>query len=319
MSDDDRKFQLDFHISPSTTQKIYFGLSVVVTFCIGFLIYTFSLWPFHVVGFYTLICGIGYFGYLYNHEISYYLYLIHVLFLPSLSILFLDINLNQMQLYIGSLLLLVLPFIILGIHLYTKKKYYLISNINQIVSMVLVPLLFILSIFLPNPSLLNNDARLLIFCLFILFFISFSIPNLNKKNYESVLCKNLQCNSIINLLLKYSKSFTNISTIKQSDKDLMFLYFSEGIESFIEGDLYGAFLSIFKLCLEGTFNKYATINNYEDIKKKYVEIRDSLSHAKISDYFKSADDLKNIRKSLYEPTLDIIKISKFEFMDKVIK
>lgn len=310
---------LQLKIPLSIQRKIRFGATIIFMISIIYSAYIFSSTNLSVISIYAFVITIGYFAHILEGKTSYKLYGLHVILFPSIVIFFSNVNLNDVLLNLIIIISLILPFLLLYIHTKIRKIVYIDRNLNLLLIPILVSFFFTLIVLLPSPSTLSGLPHLLILVLYVISFIIFSLQNLNRKWRTTIIDSELKCHSQIELRTFYSEKIVKNKNIDSKDADLMIYYFDKSIDSFIDGDFENAFMSCYKLALEGAFKKYYDIVNYEEKQKKYVTIRDSLAHAKIRKESESTEQLKEIMRTLFDRVIELLKIARFEFLDNLIK
>jgi hypothetical protein len=107
----------------------------------------------------------------------------------------------------------------------------------------------------------------------------------------------------------------------EPDIDLLVYYLSSSLESFVYGDLDRSLMDAFKIIdNKGTaFKTVYTLQLDEEQWKHLKNIRDSLSHAHIRQNKKEEEKemlqtLKELRKTLFQETLEVLKIVQFKFI-----
>lgn len=111
-----------------------------------------------------------------------------------------------------------------------------------------------------------------------------------------------------------------------ADIDLLIYYFSSSLDSFVYGDFDRSFMDAYKIVFDsrGTaFKTIYTLPENKERRKHFTNIRNNLSHARITEKKKEKNKdiqkLKELRKELFSETLDLLKIIRYEFIDAVLK
>jgi len=141
-----------------------------------------------------------------------------------------------------------------------------------------------------------------------------------KKLRRIAICKNLKCESLDKLIGFYEVRLSNIRNLSQIDKDLILYFFNRSLNSFVMGNFEDCFVNCFKIVFEiNGFLKIHKINGWEERRPQFVKIRAAIVHTKKEEIFETPDELEEFRKNLFSNALEIIKITKFEFMDVIAK
>jgi hypothetical protein len=160
-----------------------------------------------------------------------------------------------------------------------------------------------------------------------LLFVITSIFGLNLTFRISELNYALKISNRSRYLEKIKKELKTKFTDKdtQADIDLLTYYLSSAIDSFILGDFDRSFTDAFKIIDEqgSVFQRINKPNIDKSEYQKLTGIRNNLSHAKIKDKNKDEPEqvkaLKNLEKGLFKETLNILKIVKFELIEKALE
>lgn len=99
--------------------------------------------------------------------------------------------------------------------------------------------------------------------------------------------------------------------------DFIFYYLKPAFEDFIVGNFENSFENAFKIVFDGEFDNLYKIANYDNRRKSYARIRNTLAHARArSARVKKVQDVKEMKKQLFDSTLNILATVK-EFMDAI--
>lgn len=218
--------------------------------------------------------------------------------------------------------LIALPLII---HLLTKKRTATIQMI-PIFSVFFFGLLIALS----NPKTLPSESYDSLFFLTIVLFTLTSIFGLNIAYRTMMLRKELKISNRNQYLRKTKDDLLKKHTDKkaQADIDLLTYYLISSLDSFVYGDFERSYMDAFKIIENrGTaFKTIYTLSMDEEKWKHLEDIRNNLSHARIredkKDKTEDKEDLQKLRelkKGLFQETLDILKIVRFQFIDIALK
>jgi hypothetical protein len=218
--------------------------------------------------------------------------------------------------YFGvAALLIAIPF---AIHWVTKKKNGIFSLI-PIFSIFLFGLLIILSN-AQNVSITSFD---MLFLLTVVLFALTSVLGMNMTYRTLMLNRELKIRDRNHYLRKTKEDLLGKykAPDAEPDIDLLLYYLSSSLESFVYGDLDRSFMDAFKIIdNKGTaFKTIYTLQLDEKQWKHLKDIRDRLSHARIRQNKKEEEKemlqtLKELRKTLFQETLEVLKIVQFKFI-----
>jgi len=282
-----------------------------------YAIYVFLGYNINILSIFFLLVSLGYAAYLIEHPFSLVFYSLHVYFLPISLIL---IRSYRYGAFYGTILS-ILGICLIGLTFILFHKYRITSTldryINEFMPFASLTFFLVLGTVLINPYDLSEVLINLLFIIFIPIFLFHSILNLNKKDRSIYLSKQLNCKYVKELNLIYKESFDKTFTGNDDDKELILYYFNRALNSFILGDFEDCFLNSFKIVFESRkgFTHIYKISDWKIKRPKYVKIRAAIAHSKKDEIFKTPEELENFRKNLHLEALNILKITKFEFMD----
>jgi len=225
--------------------------------------------------------------------------------------------------YSGVVVLLItLPF---TVHWLTKKRIGTLPII-PIFSIFLFGLLIIFS----NAQSVPSTSFDMLFLLTIVLFILTSILGLNMTYRTLILNRELKIRDRNHYLRKTKENLLGRfnSTDAQADIDLLIYYLSSSLDSFVYGDLDRSFMDAFKIIdNRGTaFKTVYTIPMNEEQWNYLKDIRNNLSHARITEKKSEKESdreelqkLKELKKGLFEATLGLLKIVRFQFIEAALK
>ena len=180
------------------------------------------------------------------------------------------------------------------------------------------------------PQTMDNITYDRFFLLSMILFIFISVFGLNMTFRTMMLNRKLKIRTKNSYLRKTKENLLEKYTTADAHDDigLIMYYLSSSIESFINGDFERSFMDAFKIIdNEGTaFKKICICSLTKKQWKYYSDIRNNLSHARISEKNdrKKAEKkeqlkkLKEFKKKLFQDTLDILGIVKKEFIKKAL-
>ena len=213
------------------------------------------------------------------------------------------------------------------VHLKTRKRIGTIPLIPTY-SIFLLGLLIALSTSGFVSNTITNTSLSNLFILAIAIFVITSIFGLNNAYRTLKLNKSLKINNRNNYLTRIKDDLNSKYTDKdaQADIDLLTYYLSSSLESFVFGDFDRSYIDAFKIIdNHGTaFKRIYTISIDENEWKKLSDIRNNLSHAKISSGKNETKTeqlraLKDLQRGLFEETLNVLRMIRFEFIEKALE
>jgi len=162
----------------------------------------------------------------------------------------------------------------------------------------------------------------------ILLFVITSVLGLNNAYRTLILNKKLRINNRNTFLLKTKEGLKTKykGEDEQADIDLLTYYLSSSIDSFVYGDFDRSFMDAFKIIdNQGTaFARIYVLKIGETEWKRLRDIRNNLSHAKISGDKEDLEEgqlkaLKDLKKNLFQETLNLLIKVRFDFIDKALE
>jgi hypothetical protein len=191
---------------------------------------------------------------------------------------------------------------------------------------------FGLLIVLANSQTVSKASYDALFQVTIILFIVTSIFGLNIAYRNMILNKKLKIrdrNDYLRVIKdELKEKYTGPSV--QDDIDLLVYYFCSSLDSFIDGDFDRSYMDAYKIAFDlngKAFKNIFQLPENKERQKHFSEIRHHLSHAHITGGGKENKDveirdlqrLKEIKKNLFEETLDLLKIIRFEFIETALK
>lgn len=252
----------------------------------------------------------------------FYAIFISMMFWYVNNILYSDFSI---ALYLGLIILVIA--VPLAAHWFTRKR---IKNISMfpIFSFFFAGSLIVFS---SSPTISITSQNTLFHVTIILFSVT-SVFGFNIAYRNMLLNKELKIRDG-NEYLRRSKDdllekYTNSDD--RADIDLLIYYLSSSLDSFVEGDFERSFMDAYKIVFDLSGKAFKNIYQLPENKerqKHFSEIRHHLSHAHISEGKKENKNeekrdlqkLKEIKKSLFRETLDILKIVRFEYIETALK
>lgn len=228
--------------------------------------------------------------------------------------------------YLVIAVLIVVPFVI---HFFTRKRNIGTFSFVPLFSIFLFGLLLTFGI----SQTIGRSTQDSLFYVTMVLFILTSIFGLNNSFRTLVLDRNLGIkdrNSYVrkckdDLLKKY------LSTDASDSVNLLIYYLGSSLDAFVEGDFERSFMDSYKIVFDLNGKAFKAIYELPENKerqKHFSDIRNLLSHAHIrqrkakegtEETKKDFQKLKDVKKTLFRDTLDILKIVKFEFIEVALK
>lgn len=270
----------------------------------------------------AILSVLGLFALNIHYSFSYYLGLSSLILFPTFVLItWFSQKTDPIFLTVTVLIFVfMIPFSLL-LHLKTCKKNLNTSSNYQLwvyfIFIFLWSSVLILSI--PNRTPQFSLEFTFFFGIFTFIFVAsqianmtFRIKELNSKwkvsNYKK------QWDYYLEIIAKKS---TNLDEKTKEKLEMIRFYFNHSIEDFIAGDLERSFENSFRILFDqysdGTyvFEKIYKIEDYSNKRGGFSKIRNGLIHPR------NEEDRKNIKKNLFTKTVELLKILKFEFMDKI--
>jgi hypothetical protein len=231
----------------------------------------------------------------------------------------------ELSVLIFSIVVVALIAVPLTIHWLTKK---ILGTIPMIP--VFSIFFFGLMITLSNAKTVSSSTYDTLFLLTVVLFILTSIFGMNMAYRTSRLNRELKISDRIGYLRKVKDALLKKYTTPDvhSDIDLLTYYLSSSLDSFAYGDFDRSYMDAFKIIdNRGTaFKTIYTLPLNEEQWKHLSDIRNNLSHARISEGRKDEAEekemlrkLRKLRKELFRETLELLKIVRFQFLDAASK
>ncbi len=259
-----------------------------------------------------------------DFSLAYFFYGISFVIAIALSVLFWmasNSNFSNGPYLVIVGLLVGVPF---AIHWETRKRAGAVPLI-PIYSIFFLGLLIILSTSGIVSTSLVKTSLSAIFNVAIIIFVITSIFGLNISWRTLVLNKALKISNrkryleIIKEELK--KRYTSKEALK--DIDLLTYYLSSSLDAFVNGDFDRSYIDAFKVIDDygKAFKRIYPIGVGESELGRLSNIRNNLSHAKIkgTENMEQTQALKEVKKDLFKDTLGLLKLIKFEFIEKALE
>jgi hypothetical protein len=260
---------------------------------------------------------------------TYFFYFYSYFLAISTSVLFWmvrNISLPYAYLYYAVIMgvLIGVPLIV---HLKTRKSLGTIQIIPAY-SIFFLGLLIVLSTSGIVSNTITTSSLSKLYFVTILLFVITSVLGLNNAYRTLILNKKLRINNRNTFLLKTKEGLKTKykGEDEQADIDLLTYYLSSSIDSFVYGDFDRSFMDAFKIIdNQGTaFARIYVLKIGETEWKRLRDIRNNLSHAKISGDKEDLEEgqlkaLKDLKKNLFQETLNLLIKVRFDFIDKALE
>lgn len=209
--------------------------------------------------------------------------------------------------------LIILSALFLSIHLFhiRTRKWLKTFHAFQFLSLFLFGLLIVLS-----TGEIAAQTYDLMFGLTMILFIFVTIQMLNRTYHSRVLNENLKISSVEEYTTKCERMLLNKFKTETSDVDLLVYYLRSSFEHFIEGNFFRSFVDAYKIVFDEDGKAFKRIYILVDAKermKKYSRIRAVLAHAKGRGA--KLPEIKEVRRKLFDETIDLLKIVKTDFIE----
>jgi hypothetical protein len=183
-------------------------------------------------------------------------------------------------------------------------------------------------------SSINSSAQDNLFQVSMLIFLIVSIFALNGSFRTLCLNRSLSISDRNKYLRKMKDSLLEKyeSDEAHAKVDMLFYYLDSSLDSFVEGDFERSFNDAFKIAFDlngKAFEAIYVLPENKERREHYSEIRNILSHARLSSKKKGAEKtedekkdfqrLKEVKKNLFRETLELLKIVKVEFVEVALK
>jgi hypothetical protein len=211
------------------------------------------------------------------------------------------------------------------VHLKTRERFGTI-HLVPVYSIFFFGLIIVLSYAGVGSNDVTNNSLKNYFLIAIAIFIITSIFGLNIAYRALKLDKALKINNRRNYVIKIKDKLNAkyVDKDAQADIDLLTYYLSSSLDAFVIGDFDRSYIDAFKIIDNHgkAFNRIYTLPIDENEWVKLKGIRDKLSHAKIrgdDNTVERVRALEDLKKGLFEETLNILRIVRFKFIDKVLE
>lgn len=202
---------------------------------------------------------------------------------------------------------------------YVYKKDLTTPTVYESTMIMFLFYLFGAVLFSSIPQFTPQTTIDFIFWAGIVVFIIVSVQITNIAFRVKILNEKLKIRNRIRKVETYERILEKKTKYNEDDVDFILFYLKKSFENFIAGNFEGSFESAFKILFDEYRGQYVfknihQIRNYKGRRRKYAKIRNSLVHARARSTQKT-EDLKKVRKELFENALDLLEIVKFEYMD----
>jgi len=259
----------------------------------------------------TTLMLMGQFSIVSRHSFAYWLYYVSCVVSIGFALFFwFNRNAPFLEHYLLTLTVLILVIHIL--HIKTRKTLR-VFPMFQIFSIFLFGLLIVL-----GTGEVTQYSSNWMFGLTLFLFIFVAIQSLNMAYRNKVLNKALKTANTEDLIGKCRDRLLGKFKNETSDIELLIYYFSSSLEHFVEGNFDSSFLDAYKILFDEEGKAFQNIHVLPDAKesiraKSYSKTRAILTHAKGRDA--DLPEIKQTKKKLFNETIDLLKIVKFEFIE----
>ena len=305
----------------------YFGIISLLIITAVASTYIFSRTNLEIYSFILSIISVlmimGFFGVFVPYSFSFYLCLFSSAVFPAFNLSVWSAQRVPSHGFVSIVAILLVGVIPILAHRYVYKIDLTTPTVYEGTMIMFLFYLFGAVLFSSIPQLAPQTTIDFIFWMGICMFIIVSVQITNIAFRVKILNDRLKIKNRIKKVEMYENALEKKSQYDENDIDLILFYLKISLEDFIAGDFEGSFESAFKILFDEYQGQYVfkdihQIQNYEDRRKKYAKIRNSLVHAKArSARIQKTEDLKKVRKGLFENALDLLKIVKFEYMDVI--
>jgi hypothetical protein len=259
----------------------------------------------------TTIMLMGQFSIISRHSFAYGLYCFSCVVSIGFA-LFFWFNRNALFLEHYIITFIALTLVILILHIQTRKTLR-VFPMFQVFSIFFFGLLIVL-----GTGEITQYSSNWLFGMTLLLFILVTIQGLNMAYRNVVLNKALKATNTEDLVGRCRDRLLVKFKNETSDIELLLHYFNSSLEHFVEGNFDSSFLDAYKIVFDGEGKAFHNIYVLPDAKgsvrsSSYARIRAILTHAKGRDA--NLPEIKQTRKKLFDTTLDLLKIVKFEFIE----
>lgn len=272
----------------------------------------------------AVLSVVGLYAILVDYSVSYLLAMLSLLLFPFFSIMvWSSQRIPDQWFVIVNLSIQILFTVIASIsHLKTKKRNFTTSSVYK-------TSMFTLLIFTWSAVLLSSITQhapqvsvdfFFFYGLGIFVFVSVQITNMTYRVKE--LNEKWDVSNRIKQLELYNERLQKKieeydEEEKKQIKTIQF-FLEHSVTDFISGDFETSFLNSFKILFDQypdgnyVFKNIYQIEKYSTLRGKFASIRNDLVHSR------DPDELKKTKKNLFQNSLELLRIIKWDYMDKLI-
>lgn len=267
----------------------------------------------------SILMIIGLFAVFVPYSFSYHLSLLSVVITPAFNMLVWFMNMQArlpLAPVVSFISIPIVGIIILAMHRYTYKENLSGTSFLEGIIVMILFYLFATMLLLSNPDPTQQTSIDSTFIMGVAVFVVVAIQVVNMTSRVKILNERLGMKNRTRKIELYESKLEH-SGYDSTKLDFIFYYLKPALEDFIVGDFENSFENAFKIVFDGEFDSIYKIPNYDDRRKPYAKIRNTLAHACArSAEVKKVEDVRKMKKGLFESTLNILDIVK-EFMDAI--
>jgi hypothetical protein len=267
----------------------------------------------------SILMVIGLFAVFVPYSFSYYLSLLSAVITPAFNMLVWFVNVQtrlSLSPAISFISILIVGIVILTAHQFTYKENLSDRSFLEGLIVMILFYLFATMLFLSNPSSTDLTAIDSMFIMGIAIFVVVATQIVNMTLRVKMLNERLGIKNRTKKIELYESKLEH-SGYDSREIDFIFYYLKPALEDFIVGNFESSFENAFKIVFDGEFDNLYKIADYDDRRKPYARIRNTLAHARArSARVEKVQDIRETKKQLFNGTLDILAIVK-EFMDAI--
>lgn len=271
----------------------------------------------------SILMVIGLFAVFVPYSFSFHLCLFSSVIFPAFSLSVWSVQRTAPYNLIVSVISPFAGIIPLIVHRYTYNKDLTIPPVQVGTWTVFLFFSFSAVLFASIPQLTPQMTIDTIFFSGLTAFTCISVQITNMTFRIKILNDKLQMKNRIRKVETYGSLLEKKSQYHKDQIAFILFYLNQSLEDFTVGDFERSFENSFKILFDEHKGNYIfadvhTIQKYESRRMVYAPIRNSLVHAKAhSGKIQKTEDLKRIRKGLYENALTLLRIVKSEYMDVI--
>ena len=303
--------------------RSYFGILSFIIISVVSVVFFFSRARIEFLSLFlntiSILMVIGLFAIFVPYSFSHILSLLSVVITPAFNILVWFMNL-QARLPLSPVIpfstILIVGIAILVTHRYTYKEN--LSGTSFLEGFIVMVLFYVFAsmLLLSNPSPTHQTSIDSTFFMGVAVFVVVAIQIVNMTLRVKILNERLGMKNRTRKIEFYESKLEHRG-YNSTIITFILYYLKPAFENFIVGDFESSFENAFKIVFDGEFDNVYRIANYDNRRKPYAKIRNTLAHARARTAdVRKVQDIKKIKKGLFDSTLDILDVVK-EFMDAI--